>query len=60
LPPKFKNETLNAILSRNTDISGLSTKNAEYRKDSNEDMASYFGEDGLKLMQLGRAYDVIV
>lgn len=56
IPPTFEDKTLNAILQRNTDNSGIDTKYAKPRSEDNTILSSWFTDVGLEEMQAGKAY----
>jgi|GEM_PF-4116827 len=60
-PPTFEDETLNSILQRCMDVSGISTKDALHRSEDNAMLTGwYIEEEGLKKMQAGEAYPEMV
>ena len=55
-PSVFKDETLNSIFQRSTEISTIDTQNARTRSEDNAILTQWFTDEGLEKMQSGKAY----
>ncbi len=55
-PPKFEDETLNAIFQRSTETATINTKDACPRSEDNAILTAWFDDCGLEEMQTDKAY----